>query len=259
MPDALQLLRQDHQEVKDLFKRFEATEDRREKQEIAGTAIVELVVHSMIEEEIFYPAVRQELEGQGEDEEIMFEAEEEHHVVDLLIEELTTGKVSDDSFDAKFKVMAENVKHHIQEEESMMLPKAAELGSDRLNQLGDQMYERKMELMDEFRSGGGARRTTRRGTSRTGASRNGRSGTGRRRTTRTTARSGMSGGRTSTRRGTARGRSTTRRTTTTSSRRTSTGRGGTRARSTTSARSSRTTTRSRGGRASTGRSSRTRR
>jgi hemerythrin-like domain-containing protein len=254
MPDALQLLRQDHQEVKDLFKRFESTEERREKQEIAEKAIVELVVHSMIEEEIFYPAVRQELEGQGEDTEIMFEAEEEHHVVDLLIEELTSGKVAEDSFDAKFKVMAENVKHHIQEEESMMLPKAAELGSDRLNKLGEEMYERKMELMEEFSSG--PRRTARRGTSRAGgASRNGRTST-RRRTTRTTARRGVSRSRTTTRTGGTRGRSTSRRTTTATSRRTSTGRGSTRARSTTT--KSRATTRSRGGRASTARSARSR-
>jgi hypothetical protein len=219
MPDALQLLRQDHQEVKDLFKRFESTEDRNQKQEIANTAIVELVVHSMIEEEIFYPAVLDELKGQGEDTELMVEAEEEHHVVDLLIEELMNGRVPEESFDAKFKVMAENVKHHIQEEESMMLPKAAELGSDRLNQLGEEMYERKMELMQEFQGGG--RRPARR------TSRNGRKTTGRRTTrttTRTTGRTRV-GGRTST--GTTRGRTSTRRTTASrSTRGTSTARAG---------------------------------
>jgi hypothetical protein len=209
MPDALQLLRQDHQEVKDLFKRFEGSDDTREKEQICNTAIIELVVHSMIEEEIFYPAVRRELADQEEEVEIMNEAEEEHHVVDLLIEELNKMSGSDENFDAKFKVLAENVKHHIQEEESMMLPKAAELGSDRLNELGEAMYERKMELMEEFRDGGARRssngRTPRRRTSTR------RTSTGRgRTTTRTTGRS--TGTRRTSTRGTTRGRTGARRT-----------------------------------------------
>jgi hypothetical protein len=260
MPDALELIHQDHQEVKDLFKRFESTDDKREKQRIAESAIVDLVVHSMIEEEIFYPAVRKALAAQGEDVEMMVEAEEEHHVVDLLIEELTNSRTADEHFDAKFKVMAENVKHHMQEEESMMLPKAAELGIDSLNRLGDEMYQRKTELMQEFQGGGRIRRRTAAGR---GASRNGRAGAGRRRTTRTTrttARRGVSRGRTTTARGgTTRGgtrtRATARRTTSASSRRTSTGRTSTRSRTTAGTRAS---SRSRGTRATAGRTSRSR-
>ena len=144
MPDALQLLRDDHQKVKELFKEFENADDATTRKRIADTVIRELEVHTMIEEEIFYPVVRRQ---QGDTSEMMNEATEEHHVADLLIAELRDMPASNKQFAAKFTVLAENVKHHIQEEESEMLPKAAELGGDRLGPLGEQMERRKMELM----------------------------------------------------------------------------------------------------------------
>lgn len=186
MPDALQLLREDHQKVKDLFKRFEDSDDKREKQTICDEAMMELVVHSTVEEEIFYPAVRAE-NRDGESRQMMDEADEEHHVVDLLIAELGAMTSSDSHFDAKFTVLAENVKHHIQEEESEMLPKAAELGGARMAELGDEMYARKMELMREMQGG----------RSRNGRSPNGRRVTGRKTTARKSPRT--AGGRTSAR------------------------------------------------------------
>lgn len=146
MPDALQLLRDDHQKVKELFKEFENADDATTRKRIADTVIRELEVHTMIEEEIFYPVVRRQ---QGDTSEMMNEATEEHHVADLLIAELRDMPASNKQFAAKFTVLAENVKHHIQEEESEMLPKAAELGGDRLGPLGEQMERRKMELMAE--------------------------------------------------------------------------------------------------------------
>src|SRR5438128_7808356 len=96
---------------------------------------MQLEMNSMLEEKIFYPAVRQE----DDTEDLMNEAEEEHHVVDLLIGELRGMSASDPHFSAKFQVMAESVKHHIDEEETEMFPKAAELGQERLRQIGDQM------------------------------------------------------------------------------------------------------------------------
>lgn len=159
MTDALQMLRDDHKKVKDLFQQFEEAEDTRTKKSIVDTAIMELQIHTRLEEEIFYPAMRR----QGDIAETMNEAEEEHRVVDLLIAELRKMRPADKQYAAKFTVLAENVKHHIHEEESEMLPKAAEAGMPALQRLGEQMMRRKQELM--------RRGATRR---RNGASTNGR-------------------------------------------------------------------------------------
>jgi hypothetical protein len=196
MPDALKMLKDDHRKVQDLFKEFEEAEEASQKKQIVALVIQELEIHSQIEEEIFYPAVRDEAEP---DSEIMEEAEEEHHVVDTIIAELKKMRPTANNYSAKFKVLAENVKHHIQEEESMMLPKAAELGSGRMAELGDEMQERKMELMRTYGS-----------PSRNGASSR-RSGNGRTSTRRTTtrARAGTtrhSASRTTTRKRTTRAR-----------------------------------------------------
>ena len=174
MPNALDLLRQDHNEVKELFQRFEKTERRSEKKSIAEKAIMELQVHAQIEEEIFYPAMKKQLG----DVELLHEAREEHHVADTIMEELQTMKLGDKDFDAKFTVLAENVKHHIGEEEGEMFPKAAEAGQRTLDRVGQQLMERKQELMEEMQ------RPRKRAAS---SSRNGGSRSGR--TARTTARS----------------------------------------------------------------------
>ncbi len=144
MPDALQMLRDDHREVQDMFKQFDATDDRAEKKMIADKAMMELEIHSQLEEEIFYPAVRKQDDVEAD---MMNEAMEEHHVVDLLIGEIRARRSADDTFVAKFTVLAEMVKHHIEEEETEMLPKAAEEGQERMAQLGQQMEKRKLELM----------------------------------------------------------------------------------------------------------------
>ncbi|HSP54499.1 MAG TPA: hemerythrin domain-containing protein [Dehalococcoidia bacterium] len=167
MPDANTMLRKDHRRVKELFRRFENTEDKREQKAIADQAIFELDIHSRLEEEIYYPAVRK---MSGDVDEIMNEAEEEHHVVDVLMQELLKMEPSDPMFAAKFTVMSENVEHHIDEEESEMLPKAAELGMSKMEDLGARMERRKQELMrgtpksgrrtnGARSSGGGSRRT----------------------------------------------------------------------------------------------------
>jgi hypothetical protein len=140
-PDAIDLLKNDHDALKDLFDRFKKAVDRRAKAKIASQALNALKVHAVLEEEIFYPAVRQRV-GKN----IMNEADEEHHVAKVLIAELEEMNGRGDHFDAKFTVLAENVRHHIKEEESEMLPKAQDLDLDFVK-LGQRMLQRKEELL----------------------------------------------------------------------------------------------------------------
>ena len=156
MPEAVEMLREDHQKVKGLFEEFEKAEEDDEKLRIVRTAIHELKIHATLEEEIFYPAVRELIE---EDDQ-MDEALEEHHVAKLIIAELQDMEPGDERFDAKFKVLAESVKHHIEEEESEILPKAEKMELDQ-EQLGEEMEERKTELQAQ---GGGKRKSTARAT-----------------------------------------------------------------------------------------------
>src|SRR5688572_13300694 len=107
------MLAEDHDKVKELFRRFEETEIFNEKQEIFRQVAAELKVHTKLEEEVFYPEARRAVD----DEELFDESIQEHHVVDLLIAELEDMNPVDESgqkeFEAKFKVLSENVEHHI--------------------------------------------------------------------------------------------------------------------------------------------------
>jgi len=140
-PDAIDLLKNDHDSVKELFDQFKKANDRRSKAKLAGQALTELKIHAVLEEEIFYPAVRHRV---GKD--VMNEADEEHHLAKVLIAELEEMRVRGDHFDAKFNVLAENVRHHIKEEEGEMLPKAQGLDIDFVK-LGQRMLRRREELM----------------------------------------------------------------------------------------------------------------
>jgi len=137
---AIAILLRDHDKVKRLFSRFEQAKTTAEKETVLREAVVELKIHVSIEEEIFYPTVRAHV---GDD--VMNEADEEHHVARVLIAELDRGGRADDHRHAKFKVLAENVRHHIKEEEGEVLPKAKELEID-FQQLGRQMLARKSDL-----------------------------------------------------------------------------------------------------------------
>lgn len=195
--DALAMLREDHRKVRELFRQFEEAQDKATKQAVAETALVELNIHAVLEEEIFYPAVRRQGNGSNE---LVRRAEQEHHTAEQLMNELMKMDAGNIEFDAKFHVLIENVKKHIEEEEAEMLPQAAEVGMARLERLGQQMEQRKQALMQE---GNGRAPSRRRATT---------SGT-RRRTTTGTRRKSATG----TRRTTASG---TRRTTASSTRRT---------------------------------------
>ena len=141
MPDPIAMLKADHKKVKGLFSEFEKA-DGRSKRRIVNEAIMELEIHAAIEEEIFYPGVQK-----AAGEEIMAEAEEEHHVAKVLMAEIKKLEPGDVHYDAKFMVLSENVKHHIQEEEKEMLPKAEKVGKNVLDELGARMESRKQELM----------------------------------------------------------------------------------------------------------------
>lgn len=138
---AVALLKADHQRVKALFDEFEKAKSKAAKKRIVGQALEELKVHAAIEEELFYPAVRKPV-----GKEVMNEADEEHHVAKLLIAELDQMDGSESHFDAKFIVLAENVRHHIKEEEGEMLPKAQQAKVD-FQALAEKMARRKEYLL----------------------------------------------------------------------------------------------------------------
>lgn len=141
-PSVTDMLRKDHKKVKGLFEEFEQAEDATAKQRIVETALMELEVHSKLEEELIYPAIRAEV---GDDD-LMDEALEEHHVVHGLLGELKKMKPSDERYDAKFTVLAENVRHHIKEEESEMFPMAEDCEID-WEALCSQVLKRKEQLI----------------------------------------------------------------------------------------------------------------
>jgi hemerythrin superfamily protein len=146
MPNAVEMLKSDHQKVKALFRQYEAAGDRayQKKQGIAETVFTELEIHTTLEEELFYPAMKRKTDQDGKD--LVAEAVEEHHVVTTLMEELKALDPKDERYDAKFTVLMENVEHHIEEEEGEMFPEAEEVLGDRLERLSQQMQERKQQL-----------------------------------------------------------------------------------------------------------------
>jgi hypothetical protein len=147
--DAIQLLKADHDRVKELLSELESTTERgiKTRQELFATIKGELMVHEAIEEEIFYPA----LKSHPKAEDIVLEGFEEHHVVDLLMGELEGLPVDDESWGAKAKVMQENVEHHIEEEEGEMFRAARQVfDRDELQQLGEQMSARKESAQREL-------------------------------------------------------------------------------------------------------------
>ncbi len=141
MKPAIALLKKDHDTVKDLFDKFEKAEGRPAKKKIVTQALTELKIHAALEEEIFYPAVRKPV---GND--IMNEADEEHHVAKVLIAELEEMDGHEDHYDAKFTVLAENVRHHIKEEENEVFPKANDAAID-FEALNLKMVDRKQKLL----------------------------------------------------------------------------------------------------------------
>jgi hemerythrin superfamily protein len=141
--DAIVLLKNDHKEIKKLFRQFESAGENatKRKGEIVREIIEALTVHTYIENEVMYPEVRKLLPGLEDD---VLESYEEHHVADLLCAELHTMKPEDERFDAKTTVLIENVTHHIDEEEQDWFPKVREgLNRKQLQEIGARMIELK--------------------------------------------------------------------------------------------------------------------
>ncbi|OQW37315.1 MAG: hypothetical protein A4E19_14245 [Nitrospira sp. SG-bin1] len=140
--NVLEMLKEDHQKVQELFEQFENA-DGRSRQGIVEEALKELEIHTKIEETLVYPAIREAIE----EEETVDEANEEHHVVTLLSKELRKMKGSADGYRAKFKVLSELVKHHIEEEETEMFPQAeqAEIDWEEIGQEAMKIKERMMK------------------------------------------------------------------------------------------------------------------
>lgn len=141
---ALTMLKEDHQGVKDLFSKFEKSDNRKEKQRIVAEALMELKLHASVEEEFFYPALRQYID---DEQGLLDEADEEHHVAKILIAELEQMNGDEGHWEAKFKVLAESVRHHIKEEEGEIFPQARKTDID-FEALGEQMSARKKSLKE---------------------------------------------------------------------------------------------------------------
>ncbi len=141
--DAIALLKQDHREVQDLFRRFERAGDgaRRTKRQLVDRMIEALSRHAGIEELVFYPAVRREVARSTPD---VLEAIEEHHVVKILLRELEDLDPANERFDAKVTVMIENVRHHVREEEDELFPRVRKaLSRSQLLEIGAAMKKAK--------------------------------------------------------------------------------------------------------------------
>jgi hemerythrin superfamily protein len=149
--DAIALLKADHRKVEDLFSAFEAAKGAAKKQTLVREICTELSVHTAIEEEIFYPACKGKI-----DDDVLDEAYVEHDGAKVLIADLLAGAPDEAFYDAKVKVLSEQIEHHVHEEEKRsdgMFSQARAAGLD-LATLGDRMTARKAALLAEIEKNG---------------------------------------------------------------------------------------------------------
>ena len=143
--NAISLLEEDHRKMKKLLSELESTTERgvKTREELFSRLKADLTVHEIIEEEIFYPA----LKAHPKTKDIALEGYEEHHVVDMVMAEIEGLPFDDEKWGAKFKVMKENIEHHIEEEEDQMFKQARQVfDEEELKALGEQMRARKEQL-----------------------------------------------------------------------------------------------------------------
>ncbi len=150
--DAIALLKDDHRKVEELFSQFEKASGDGRKEKLANEICLELSVHATIEEEIFYPACKGKVE-----EDLLKEAYVEHDAAKVMIAQIMAGKGSgDEFFDAKVKVLQEEIEHHVEEEEKRMeglFAQARKAGLD-MDALGEELAARKQELLETFKASG---------------------------------------------------------------------------------------------------------
>ena len=139
--DALELLHEDHEKVKELFEQAEGTEDQKKKEKIFSEIKSELETHARIEETVFYPAMQEHEELKD----MVLESLEEHKQIKTLLKEIDNLKSDSEKFDPKLKVLMENVEHHAEEEEEgKMFPKVRQIcSSEDLQKLGDELQAAK--------------------------------------------------------------------------------------------------------------------
>ena len=150
-PDAIAMLKADHRKVEDLFEKFEKAKGSAAKKSLVEEICAELSVHTMIEEEIFYPACTAKIE-----EDLLKEAYVEHDGAKVMIAELLASNPGEDFYDAKLKVLSEEIKHHVKEEEHRsdgMFTQARAAGLD-MDALAERMAARKEELLADFKANG---------------------------------------------------------------------------------------------------------
>lgn len=148
--DAIKLLTEDHRTVEALFEKFEKARGNAPRQAIVAKICQELTIHTMIEEEIFYPA----FEGKIDEDKIR-EAYVEHDAAKVIIRDLGDDRADEDYYDAKVKVLSEEIEHHVEEEEkrgSGLFSQARKTDVD-LDALGEQLAARKAELMQAAKAG----------------------------------------------------------------------------------------------------------
>ena len=145
---AVELLKQDHRKVEQLFEEFEQADDQEHQQELAHKICKELMVHAMIEEEIFYPACRSGAADDKSESEKLDEAQVEHDSAKILINEILRGEPDDEFWKAKVCVLKDQIQHHVEEEENPgdgVMAKAEENGID-TPELANRLKRRKSEL-----------------------------------------------------------------------------------------------------------------
>lgn len=149
--DAIALLKEDHRKVEDLFEQFEKAKGDGRKQKLALQICTELTIHTIIEEEVFYPAC----EGKV-DEDLIKESFVEHDAAKALIAEIEAGEPSDEFYDAKVKVLMEEIEHHVEEEEKPKEGMFAQVRESDIDTkaLGELLLQRKMQLQEEFKANG---------------------------------------------------------------------------------------------------------
>lgn len=149
--DAIALLKADHRKVETLFDTFTAAKSSSQKKKIAHQVCIELKIHTLIEEEIFYPAFRGKIENDTLDE-----AYVEHDGAKVLINDIEAASPEDDFFEAKVKVLSEEIKHHVHEEEMPsegMFAQCRKTDVD-LVELRDRMMTRKQEILSQAKTAG---------------------------------------------------------------------------------------------------------
>ena len=150
--NAIEMLEQDHQKFRKLLEELDATTERavKTRRELFNRLSLELAVHETIEEEIFYPALQEHPKA----EELVGEGIQEHHVADLVIDELAKIEPSNEVWGSKASVLKENIEHHIEEEETKMFPFARRVFStEELEDLASDMEARRDDALEALAKG----------------------------------------------------------------------------------------------------------